>query len=467
MKTQHRRVTTAAVLERPEIEHADRLATMHERFPLLSNSLLDFVVVLDLEGNRVFETHPSDQTSGHPHVLNGDSPFGEVHPDDREKLTQVVRETIISGVGHHVEFRVLIPNGDIRFVESQTNVLWDKQGKPSRVVIVSRDITERRKALAGFRSMAEATSDWLWEIDVDGMYTYSSPKVKDLLGYEPSEIVGRKPIDFMIPEDAARIAAEMEEAMRTRRPFLNVENRNLQKGGCVVALETSGVPVVDHRGVLQGYRGINRDITERKRVEEQLRKLSRAVEQSPASIVITGITGDIEYVNPRTCELTGYAYEEIIGQNPRILKSGEMPAEGYKRMWETIRAGGEWRGEFHNRKKSGELYWEFASISPIRDAGGKITHFLAVKEDVTDRKRVDEERIRLVSELQQALAKVKTLSGLLPICAWCKKVRDDEGYWKQIESYVEAHSDAEFTHGICPDCAEAQKQLQARGRSSR
>jgi PAS domain S-box-containing protein len=234
-----------------------------------------------------------------------------------------------------------------------------------------------------------------------------------------------------------------------------------------VALESSGVPVIDQRGVLQGYRGINRDITERKRTEEQLRKLSRAVEQSPASIVITSITGDIEYVNPRTCELTGYTYEEIIGQNPRILKSGEMPAEGYKRMWETIRAGGEWRGEFHNRKKSGELYWEFASISPIRDAGGKITHFLAVKEDVTDRKRVDEERIRLVSELQQALAKVKTLSGLLPICAWCKKVRDDEGYWKQIESYVEAHSDAEFTHGICPDCAEAQKQLQARGRSSR
>jgi PAS domain S-box-containing protein len=392
--------------------------------------------------------------------------FGEVHPDDRERFSQVVRETINSGVGHCLEFRVLIPDGDIRVVESQTDVLRDEQGNPSKMVVVSRDITDRKKATVGFRSMVEVTNDWLWETDVDGLYTYSSPKVKDLLGYEQSEIVGRKPSDLMIPEDAARIAAEMEEAMRLRRPFLNMENRNLQKGGHVVILETSGVPVIDHKGVFQGYRGIHRDITERKHSDEQLRKLSRAVEQSPASIIITNTNGDIEYVNPRTCELTGYSYEEIIGQNPRILKSGEMPAEGYRRLWETIREGGEWRGELHNRKKSGELYWEFASISPIRDAGGKVTHYLAVKEDVTDRKRVDEERIRLVSELQRALAKVKTLSGLLPICAWCKKVRDDEGYWKQIESYIEAHSDAEFTHGICPDCAERQKQLQARERPS-
>ena len=89
--------------------------------------------------------------------------------------------------------------------------------------------------------------------------------------------------------------------------------------------------------------------------------------------------------------MTGYSFQEVVGKNPRILKSGEMPPENYKRLWETITAGGEWRGEFHNRKKNGELYWESASISPIVDATGQITHFLAVKEDITERKRVENE----------------------------------------------------------------------------
>ena len=127
-------------------------------------------------------------------------------------------------------------------------------------------------------------------------------------------------------------------------------------------------------------------ISHRKQTEAEVYKLSRAVEHSPVSIVITNKAGNIEYVNPKFTEVTGYSLPEVIGKNPRILKSGEMPAENYKRMWETIAAGGEWRGEFHNRKKNGELYWESASISAICDAAGNITHFLAVKEDITERR---------------------------------------------------------------------------------
>ena len=117
-----------------------------------------------------------------------------------------------------------------------------------------------------------------------------------------------------------------------------------------------------------------------------LHQLSRVFEQSPNSIVITDKTGRIEHVNPRFCALTGYSAEEVLGQNPRILKSGEMPAEGYRQLWKTILAGEEWRGEFHNRKKNGALYWESAAISPICDNAGEITHFLAIKEDITQRK---------------------------------------------------------------------------------
>lgn len=126
---------------------------------------------------------------------------------------------------------------------------------------------------------------------------------------------------------------------------------------------------------------------DRKSSEEQVRKLSRAVEQSPVSIVISDTSGRIEYVNPRFESLTGYALDEIRGENPRILQSGYTPPEEYKRLWDTILAGQVWTGEFSNRKKNGEIYWETASISPILSEDGSITHFLAIKEDVTERKQ--------------------------------------------------------------------------------
>ncbi len=155
---------------------------------------------------------------------------------------------------------------------------------------------------------------------------------------------------------------------------------------------------------------------------------------------------------PSSSNVTGYTLAEVLGKNPRILKSGEKSPEAYRELWETITAGKEWSGEFHNKKKNGELFWESASISPIRDPAGRVTHYVAVKEDITARKQNEAERDKLILDLQEALASVKSLSGLLPICASCKKIRDDKGYWSQVESYVEKHSDATFTHGICPDC---------------
>jgi PAS domain S-box-containing protein len=197
---------------------------------------------------------------------------------------------------------------------------------------------------------------------------------------------------------------------------------------------------------------LERALDEKERAEDALQVIVRATEQSPASVVVTDIDGNIEFVNPRFTQITGYAPEEVVGENPRILKSGHTPPEEYERLWKTITTGGSWRGEFLNKKKNGEPYWEAASISPAKDADGNITHFVGVKEDITDRKRSEEERERLVSELQSALARIKTLSGLLSMCSNCKKIKDDQGLWQHVETYVRRHSNAEFSHGFCPDC---------------
>jgi diguanylate cyclase (GGDEF)-like protein/PAS domain S-box-containing protein len=133
------------------------------------------------------------------------------------------------------------------------------------------------------------------------------------------------------------------------------------------------------------------DITESKRAEADLRKLGRVLEQSPASVLITNTAGIIEYVNPRFESVSGYSAAEAIGRNPRFLKSGDKTKEEYHDMWDGLKAGKEWRGVFHNRRKDGTIYWESASISPLRDDRGNITHFIAIKEDITAQKRAEDQ----------------------------------------------------------------------------
>lgn len=176
-----------------------------------------------------------------------------------------------------------------------------------------------------------------------------------------------------------------------------------------VYVELKITPLHDGRNRLVG-RLINlHDVTRHRQTEIRLRQLSRAVEQSPASTMITDLDGRILYVNPKFTELTGYESREVLGRYSNLLKSGETSPEEYARLWRTIRSGGEWRGEFHNKKKNGDLYWEAAVISPINDAQGHITYFLAVKEDITERKLAEAaehrrvQRQALVSEISMAI----------------------------------------------------------------
>jgi diguanylate cyclase (GGDEF)-like protein/PAS domain S-box-containing protein len=204
------------------------------------------------------------------------------------------------------------------------------------------------------------------------------------------------------PDDIAQRDAAQHAAWQSAAPF-EMEYRLRRADGEYRWMLDHGAPQFNLRGDVLGYVGVAIDITERRHAEDELRWLSKAVEQSPASVVITDLNGHIEYVNPKFEKVTGYTLAELEGRNPRILKSGEKPPEEYRNLWETIQTG-EWRGEFHNRKKNGELYWESASICPIRDAHGKPAHFIAVKEDITEHKRMEaalrasEERLRIAAE---------------------------------------------------------------------
>ncbi|MCG8343272.1 MAG: PAS domain S-box protein [Chlorobiales bacterium] len=144
------------------------------------------------------------------------------------------------------------------------------------------------------------------------------------------------------------------------------------------------------------------DITHEKQVEEKLKIISKAIEQNPVTVVITDRNANIEYVNPKFTDLTGYSSDEVLGKNPRILQSGKVPPGFYENLWQTILAGKEWHGEFLNKKKNGELYWEVASISPVTNEQGVITNFVAVKEDITEKKKLWEQLVEAKEKAEES-----------------------------------------------------------------
>jgi len=223
--------------------------------------------------------------------------------------------------------------------------------------------------------------------DVQGRCLEVLVAASDLLGCTADDLVGTTIDDLCPPHQAALLHERCMQALTGGQAVpiadtLTIAGHDLAVSGNLAPLTDTAVCLMLR--FAQNVPLPNRDS------EEARRTLQRAVEQSPTSIVITNTQGAIEYVNPKFSEVTGYTFEEAIGQNPRILKSEAKSSTEYRDLWKQIAAGCEWRGEFHNRRKDGSLFWEFASISPVFDDTGIITHFVAVKEDITGRKEAEE-----------------------------------------------------------------------------
>jgi len=241
------------------------------------------------------------------------------------------------------------------------------------------------------RSIINTAVDGIILIDANGLIEEFSPTAERIFGHAKGEVL-RRNVKILMPEHyhdeydnsmASYLRGGESNFVGKQREFVG-----LRKNGEIFPMEIAvAEAIIDDE---RHFTASVRDITETKQAREELQKLSQAVEQSSAIVVITNLQGDIEYVNPKFTKVTGYTLEEALGQTPRILNSSIHPPEFYRNLWQTITRGGEWRGEFCNRKKNGDLYWENASISSIRDAEGNITHFVAVKEDITEQKRAEQ-----------------------------------------------------------------------------
>jgi len=271
-------------------------------------------------------------------------------------------------------------------------------------LVVAVDITDLRRteealrdAQASLESVLSAAPVALWAMDADGRFTLCRGMELGSPGGRAEEMVGRT---------VTEVYAEHPEI---------VDAANQARGGTTVHATASMAgryfafrfqPMLDDNDEYRGCVGVAVDITERRQAEETLRKLSLAVEQSPAATLITNLDGIIEYANPRFYENTGFTSDETLGKTPAFLKSEDADAEQFDEMWTTIMSGREWRGEIRNRRKNGELFWSSTAICPIINSSGDISNFLIVAEDTTDKRRMDEQ-LRHAQKLEA----VGTLAG--------------------------------------------------------
>lgn len=266
------------------------------------------------------------------------------------------------------------------------------------------EVKERTMAEQKMQAMSEAIHDGLVVIDAQARVKYWNQAAEAIFGMSANEAMGKDMHALFAPEEyRERAKTGLEIFARTGLgPMIGTlhELMALRADGSRIPVEVgvSAFQVGDEWHAV----GTIRDITPRKKAEETLMKLSRAVDQSPVSVVITDKNGTIEYVNPAFTRVTGYTLEEAVGQNPRILKAGNLPASHYQGLWTTIKAGREWVGELVNRKKNGEELIEWAAIAPIVNDMGEITHFVAVKEDITKNKQMEKEIIEAKERAEEA-----------------------------------------------------------------
>ena len=340
-----------------------------------------------------------------------------VNPEDLSRA-MVDLEAYLDGKlpAYTVEYRMSCRDGSWKWMLARGMVVARAEGgRPMRMIGTHTDITGRKQAAEAIRQsetqlrlLLDSAAEAIYGIDVHGNCTFCNPSCLRLLGYQHAdELIGKNMHQMIHYKHADETPFPVEEC-QIYMAFLRGANTHVDNevfwraDGTCFPVEYWSHPQL-HDGVATGAVITFFDITERMLSNEKLLKLSRAVENSPASVVITNMNGIIEYVNKRFTAVTGYLPEEAIGQNPRILNAGIQTPEFYREMWTTILAGNEWQGEVYNKKKSGEIYLEHAFISPIRDDKGLVTHFVAVKEDITKRKQTEQ-------ELQKAMAAAEAAS---------------------------------------------------------
>lgn len=338
--------------------------------------------------------------------------FDLVHDDSKDTVIKRYRDRQL-GKKVPVEYTLKIVAKDKSVKDLLINAtIIDIDEDIKHTLVQCQDITKQLQIQNRVKENERKYVD-LVENSLEGIYVIKDKKVvycnnhfAEIFGFaQAKEMIGVKIESLIHPDDFPLVKEKIRLREEGKAKSAHYEFRGTKIDGTPIILETlGGTSIYNEQTVIQG---VMRDVTDKKASEDMIRKLSRAVEQSPVTIVITDIKGDIEYVNPKFIESSGFTSEEVIGKNANIVKSGYTSDNEYKNLWRTITSGKVWRGEFLNKKKNGEYFWELASISPIKNKKGEITHFIGFKEDITERKEMEKEVIKAKERAEES-DKLKT-----------------------------------------------------------
>ncbi len=376
----------------------------------------DLKIIIDKEGQIFYWSRSVEKKLGfEKDDLLGKKVTDFIPQNDVLKILKNIRKKRDKPeIVYPIETKITDKTGNIRYLKGLLNDLTNDPTIKG-IILNLRDVTEEKMAESiireseeKFRQLAENINDifYISSPDLNTLY-YLSPRFKDLWGID-TEMVLKNPqklVEFIHPDDKASVAKLMEELKVSGK--LDIEHRIIRPDKSIRWIRWRAFPIKDDKGNLYKIAGVEEDITEKKYWEDQVLKLSIAVKQSPVIIMITDVKGSIEYVNPKFLHVTGYSFDEVIGKNPGILNSGYIEKDEYTELWETIIRGHEWQGEFRNKKKNGDLFWVSASISAIIDEQGKISHYLAIEEDIT-RWKTYEKQLIIAKETAEKSNKLKS-----------------------------------------------------------
>jgi len=337
-----------------------------------------------------------------------------IHPADRAQADAQVDQAVAELKKLDIQYRVVWPDGNWRWMRNVGEIEYGAEDRPRRMRGLQIDITARKQteldlqaSEARYRALIEQASDGIFVSDAQGNHLDVNSSACEMLGYTREELLRLGVYDLVPAEDRAVVASGMDE-MRAGGTVRS--ERHLRcKDGTLVVVEISAKLLADGR-----MQAIARDITARKLAEARLKKLSSAIEQTAEPVIITDLAGTIEYVNAAFTAVTGYSAEEALGQTPRLLKSGIHPRAFYEKLWATILSGNIWKGTFANNKKSGEAYFAETTITPIHSPEDRLTHFVSVEKDITERIQRERE-MEAVVHVSAALRTAVSLAEMLPI----------------------------------------------------
>lgn len=404
------------ITERKQVEEA--LRESEKRFKGLAELLPQPVWETDADGNFTYANQAGYEIFGYSEkdLKEGRTVEDVIVPEDHRKVRDNFEAVLNEGVVDYSRgsraYTCITKDGR-RFPAIIYSSPIIRDGKPVGVRGITLDITEHKRteeALSAseqkYRTYVDYAPIAIFIADEGGRYVDVNEAACRMLGYTRDELLNMSIKELDVSEGGANAAEHFAELQAAG--YLRSDRRLRSRDGTAVDVDLEAVAL---DGSL--YMAFCSDISERKRARAELERLTSAIEQSAEIIIITDPEGVIEYVNPAFQRITGYSRQEVLGRNPKLLKSGQQDEMFYRDLWRTIMDGRIWEGQIVNRKKDGALYTEEASISPVRDPSGEIVHFVAVKRDVTEHLKLQQETQRLQAQYQQAqkLESVGRLAG--------------------------------------------------------